>query len=262
MDVDAERPIRQGQSSALRGPGMTKHSLIADALSSEIQTGKYKVGDLLPSEPELSLRFGVSRHTVRTALRSLHEIGLVSSMQGVGTQVQGSKPSSHYSHAFSSAEDLLQYATSTRVRVVDHQQVLVDQDMASQFGCKPGEHWWRIRTVRSEPLSRVVVAYSEIHIPLAFGAVVEEALKSKQPVFALIEQRFQEKILEIQQEISCLSQMPTEVSTLLKLAPQSPGMQITRRYLGKGGRVLEVARTVHPSDRFKYAMRVQLRHGA
>ena len=241
---------------------MTKHAEIADALSSDIQAGKYKVGDLLPSEPELSLRFGVSRHTVRTALRSLHELGLVSSMQGVGTQVQDTRPSSHYSYAFSSAEDLQQYAVSTRVRVIDREQVLVDQGMALQFGCKPGEHWWRIRTVRSEPVGGVVVAYSEIHIPLAFGAIADEVMKSKQPVFTLIERRFQEKILEIQQEITCISQMPPEVSTLLKVPANSPGMQITRRYLGKGGRVLEVARSVHPSERFKYPMRIQLRHGA
>ena len=31
----------------------TKQALIGDALSSEIQGGKYKIGDRLPSEPEL-----------------------------------------------------------------------------------------------------------------------------------------------------------------------------------------------------------------
>ena len=39
--------------------------------------------------------------------------------------------------------------------------------MAAQFGCKPGERWWRICKVRSEPSGRSVVARSEIHIPLA-----------------------------------------------------------------------------------------------
>lgn len=241
---------------------LTKHGLVAQALSSEIQGGKYKVGDRLPSEPELSQRFGVSRHTVRAALRTLNQQGLVSSQQGIGTQVQETKLVSRYSHSFSSAEDLLQYATTTRVQEIDRKELAVDAELAAQFGCKPGEHWWRIRTVRSEPSGRSVVAYSEIHIPLAFGAVLDETAKSRQPIFALIEKRFHETIVEIRQDIAVIAAMTPDESTWLKVPPGSPGMEITRRYLGRSGRLLELARSVHPSDRFKYSMRVQLHHGA
>lgn len=241
---------------------LTKHGLVAQALSSEIQGGKYKVGDRLPSEPELSQRFGVSRHTVRAALRTLNQQGLVSSQQGIGTQVQETRLESRYSHSFSSAEDLLQYATTTRVQEIDREEIAVDAALAAQFGCKPGEHWWRIRTVRSEPSGRSVVAYSEIHIPLAFGAVLDETAKSRQPIFALIEKRFHETIVEIRQDIAVIAAMQPDESTWLKVPPGSPGMEITRRYFGRNGRVLEVARSVHPSDKFKYSMRVQLHHGA
>ena len=241
---------------------MTKHGWIANALSSEIQGGSYSIGDRLPSEPALSQRFGVSRHTVRVALRSLHALGLVSSQQGVGTLVRETRLVSRYSHGFSSAEDLLQYATTTRLRVLDRTEVTVNAEMALQFGCKRGERWWRIRTVRSEPSGHFVVAYSEIHIPLAFGAVIKDILKSRQPIFALIERRFRETIGEIQQDISCIASLTLAESGYLGVAPHSPAMQITRRYFGSGGRVVEVARSVHPSEMFKYSMRVQLRHGA
>lgn len=241
---------------------LTKHGLIAHALSSEICGGKYKIGDRLPSEPQLSERFGVSRHTVRAALRTLNQQGLVSSQQGIGTQVQETRLLSRYTHSFSSAEDLLQYATTTRVRVIDRKEIVVSSDMATQFGCKPGEHWWRVRTVRSEPSGRSVVAYSEIHIPLAFGSVLDETAKSRQPIFALVERRFHETIVEIQQDIAVIASMRADESTYLKVPPGSPGMEITRRYLGRNGRVIEVARTVHPSEVFKYSTRVQLHHGA
>ena len=241
---------------------LTKHGLVAQALSSEIRGGKYRIGDRLPSEPQLSQHFGVSRHTVRAALRTLNQQGLVSSQQGIGTQVQETRLVSRYSHAFSSAEDLLQYATTTRVQVIDRQEIAVNADMAAQFGCKSGEHWWRIRTVRSEPSGRAVVAYSEIHIPLAFGSVLDETQKSRQPIFALIERRFHETIVEIQQDICVLAAMQPEEAKYLKVPPKSPAMEITRRYVGRNGRALEVARSVHPSEVFKYSMRVQLHHGA
>lgn len=204
----------------------------------------------------------MSRHTVRAALRTLNQQGLVSSQQGVGTRVQETKLVSRYSHSFSSAEDLLQYATTTRVQLIDRKEIVVSAETAAQFGCKAGEHWWRIRTVRSEPSGRAVVAYSEIHIPLAFGAVLDETTKNRQPIFALIEKRFHETIVEIQQDIAAITKMQPEEAAHLKLPKGSPGMEITRRYFGRSGRVLEVARSIHPSEVFRYSMRVQLHHGA
>jgi DNA-binding GntR family transcriptional regulator len=247
--------------AAALGAGLTKRGLVAEALSGEITGGRYRIGDLLPSEPQLSQRFGVSRHTVRAALRTLQNLGLVSSQQGVGSMVQDTRLASRYSHSFSSAEDLLQYATTTPVRTIDREEVVVDPARAAQFGCKAGEHWWRVRTVRMNPTGKAVVAYSEIHIPLAFGAVLNASNKGRQPIFALIEKRFKETIVEIQQDITCLARLTAEECVHLKVRVRSPGMEITRRYIGRNGRVLEVARSVHPSEIFKYSMRVQLRHG-
>ncbi|MFT3800895.1 MAG: GntR family transcriptional regulator [Burkholderiaceae bacterium] len=248
-------------SPAARSAPTTKQRLIADALSSDIQRGKYKIGDKLPSEPELSQRFGVSRHTVRAALRSLHAMGLVYSQQGIGTMVQDTQSRSRYSHAFSSAEDLLQYAATTRVRVIDTTEVVVDQTQAPLFGCKPGEHWWRVRTVRSDPASRSIVAYSEIYIPLVFGGVLKEAATGAQPVFALIAERFGQTITEIRQRISCVAHLPADAVDYLKARPGSPGLEIVRTYVAEGGRTLEVARSLHPSDVFSYSMRMQLQVG-
>lgn len=261
MPRTTSKTVRTASAGALAA-GLPKHGLVAEALSSEIVGGKYRIGDLLPSEPQLSQRFGVSRHTVRAALQTLQRLGLVSSHQGVGTQVQETQLVSRYSHSFNSAEDLLQYATTTPVRQLERAEVEIDAEKAAQFGCKPGEHWWRVRTVRMAPSGRTVVAYSEIHVPLAFGAVLNEAAKSRQPIFALIESRFKETIVEIQQDITCLPRVSALEAANLQIPKNSPAMEITRRYIGLHGRVLEVARSVHPSEVFKYSMRVQLRHGS
>ena len=242
-------------------PPRSKHALIAEALSSDIQGGKYKVGDLLPSEAELGAAFGVSRHTVRVALRTLNSLGLVISQQGVGTQVHKDQLASRYCHAFNSASDLLQYATSTKPRLIDTLQIVVDPEQSEYLGCKPGEHWWRIRTLRFAASGGAPVAYSEIHIPLAFGAVLADISKSKQPIFALIEERFHESIVEIRQDI-CAITMSNDETGHLKMPRKAPGLEITRRYIGKSGRVLEAARSVHPSRSFKYSMDVQLNHGS
>lgn len=241
-------------------PRRSKHALIAEALSSEIQRGMYKVGDLLPSETELSAAFGVSRHTVRTALRALHELGLTVSHQGVGTTVNKDQVRSRYNYSFNSASDLLQYATQTRFHVIDTQQLAVDAELANYLGCKPNERWWRVRTVRTQRNGGAPIAYSEIFIPLAFGAVVPDVATSKLPIFALIEKRFNERVDEVQQDIAAIPVSPEEARHLGE-KPNSPGLEITRRYFGRGMRMFEVARSVHPMSSFKYSMRVKLEHG-
>ncbi|MDO6723753.1 phosphonate metabolism transcriptional regulator PhnF [Celeribacter halophilus] len=61
---------------------------IAETLSEEIAKGHYRPGDKLPTEAELSARFGVNRHTVRHALSDLTERGITRSRRGAGVFVQ------------------------------------------------------------------------------------------------------------------------------------------------------------------------------
>ncbi|WP_216671337.1 phosphonate metabolism transcriptional regulator PhnF [Mangrovicoccus sp. HB161399] len=60
---------------------------IARALRREIAEGGYAPGDRLPTEAQLSARFGVNRHTVRHALSALVEEGLVLTRRGSGAFV-------------------------------------------------------------------------------------------------------------------------------------------------------------------------------
>ena len=61
--------------------------VIHDTLTGEIAAGLYQPGDRLPSEADLSARFGVNRHTVRHALAALAEAGTVRSRRGAGVYV-------------------------------------------------------------------------------------------------------------------------------------------------------------------------------
>lgn len=49
---------------------------------------KLKPGDMLPPERELVRRFGVSRSSIRDAIRSLEAVGLLEPRQGIGTVVR------------------------------------------------------------------------------------------------------------------------------------------------------------------------------
>ena len=77
MDTELYRSVNDGSRTqrAVR--------LLTDLITS----GKLASGDFLPSEPALSKQLGISRPTVRLALRTLETRGLVVTRHGVGVQV-------------------------------------------------------------------------------------------------------------------------------------------------------------------------------
>lgn len=66
---------------------LSKPQLLRNALLGSLQDGSLKVGDRLPSEPELIVKYGVSRATVREAIISLEQEGWLRRLQGKGTFV-------------------------------------------------------------------------------------------------------------------------------------------------------------------------------
>ena len=66
---------------------LPKYRQVFTALKREIQSGRWKPGDRLPSEAELVRTFGASRITVGRAVRDLQAAGLVERRAGSGTYV-------------------------------------------------------------------------------------------------------------------------------------------------------------------------------
>lgn len=64
---------------------------IADAIRLDIVGGKLASGDRLPTEALLAERFSANRHTVRRALATLAEEGVVAAEQGRGTFVRSAR---------------------------------------------------------------------------------------------------------------------------------------------------------------------------
>jgi GntR family transcriptional regulator len=65
---------------------------LADELRSEIRSGKRARGSKLPTESEFQAEYGVSRTTVRGALRLLETEGLVVTRKGFGSYVRERPP--------------------------------------------------------------------------------------------------------------------------------------------------------------------------
>ncbi len=77
-------------AGGIRPAGRARGGLVkqvGDTLRREIGSGRFEVGDKLPSQAELSVRLGVSRTVVREAIASLQADGLLKARQGAGVFV-------------------------------------------------------------------------------------------------------------------------------------------------------------------------------
>jgi len=97
----AVTPEPAAREPVLRQSGVALWRQIAHALRGEIGAGHPAPGGRLPTEAQLSNRFGVNRHTVRRALEELSRAGLVRVEQGRGSFVP---------------EDVIDYTVGARTR--------------------------------------------------------------------------------------------------------------------------------------------------
>ncbi|MEU8972619.1 GntR family transcriptional regulator [Streptomyces monashensis] len=68
-----------------RAPAM--YLQVAQRMATDITNGRYKPGDLLPSEAEMVTMYGIGKSTARAAVAELRGMGLVESLQGKGSRV-------------------------------------------------------------------------------------------------------------------------------------------------------------------------------
>jgi DNA-binding GntR family transcriptional regulator len=175
---------------------------IVQELQSEIVLGRYPVGTLLPSEAELTQRFSVSRHTIRSAVRALADAGLVKSHQGLGTLVQRPGDAGGYVHRIDTISDLFPHDAETRQDPVDGTLVPLPQRVRECFPHVPDEGLWlritgdRRKLGTAEPFNEL-----EVYVAARFAGVGRLVGGSSGSIYAMLEAIYGETISEVEQVI-------------------------------------------------------------
>lgn len=226
---------------------------IARALKGDIVSGVCPVGSLLPTEDDLSDRFSVSRYTVREALRTLRDEGLVSSRQGAGTTVVPPRPSHSYVHHVASINDLLTFAVGLRFAIDSIGMVAVDRKLASRTGIQYGQEWLAVKGFRYAEGLEYPVCWTEYYINREFAAVGRLLQRHSGPIFPLIEDLFGQAIAEVHQEIFA-SQVAPALASGLKVDPGTSVLEVRRAYKMTNGKTAQVTVNIHPASRFHHSM--------
>jgi DNA-binding GntR family transcriptional regulator len=229
---------------------------VARTLQDRIASGDYPVGSLLPTEHMLADQFSVSRQTVRQAIGHLRGMRLLSARKGVGTRVESRRAERGYHQALQSLPDLFQFASDALFRVTSTALVSVAGREADELGCRPGRSWLRLDGLREVPGVRGPLCRTIVMIDARYAAVAPTPRIHSRAIFAQIEDQFGVPIQEVHQDIEA-TLLDAAQAELLQSAPGSAALNITRRYFGPGHKLIELSRSLHPSDRFRYSMTVR-----
>lgn len=125
---------------------------LENVMREKITSGVFEAGERIPTEIDLIEQFGVSRITVRQALQSLTDDGLIERHQGRGTFVTGHKSKkrrfSGVIHLTGSLDELIEMGMETPVKVLEMNRVDADPHEAELLQLKTGTPIYRLKRLR------------------------------------------------------------------------------------------------------------------
>ncbi len=232
-----------------------RYLTLRETLARELAAGRWPVGARFPTEEELRRRFGVSRHTVREALRGLEEAGLIARQAGSGTVVLAGRPPA-FVQSVDTLAHLLDYAQESVLEAPQVSMVTAGPPLAEQLGCAAGTRWLRAAGLRRLVRQAVPLCWTEVFVAEAYAAV-RDALPQANPIFAVVERRFGLRVAEVEQRMSAVA-LPEALATPLASAPSAPALLLRRRYFAEGQSApFEVSLSLLPGDRFAHVSRLR-----
>ncbi|MEX2147456.1 MAG: GntR family transcriptional regulator [Candidatus Rokuibacteriota bacterium] len=232
-----------------RGGPVPLYYQLLQILRARIGGGEYVRGAPLPTDEALMKEFGVSRHTVRSALHQLVAEGLVERFPGRGSFIVegGARPSPW---SIEAVEDLIETSFVDTYTVFETRLVeaRVDGRAAVALGAAPTERLFRVRSVRSATAGPY--AYSNVFFPADIGAKLPRHLFSERPLILLVEEYCSLPAFRTRQ-VALAAAADREAARRLHVAIGAPLLVLERTYYSRDGRPIEHTRNVYRPDRYE-----------
>jgi GntR family transcriptional regulator len=222
-------------------------------LADRIDNGDWQPGDMLPTEEQLQEQYGLSRTTVRQALRELEYEEKISRFPGRGTFVTKPKISHSPDPEFDFTAFLTQQGMRPSWRVLSLEWIPCTMQLARRLSIDVGSLVYQLRRLRlanDEP-----IGYHTTHVIPALGENINKKwleqgdsldyLRKSGQLGESYANRIIEAILATE-----------ETARLLEVGTDSPILLIRRRVFDTEGTPVEDMRALYRGDRFQYRIRL------
>jgi GntR family transcriptional regulator len=237
--------------------GKPRYRELADELRTEIVRGAYHA-DTFPTESDLCKRYGVSRFTVREALRALQSEGLIARKRGSGTIIQPAVARGGALHQpLSNVGEIQQYARDTQAQFEHLGEAPLPKAIAEQVGLVAGGRWTRFKGLRTSGGSSQPIATTDAYVHESLSEAAKQVAPGEETIFKQLERLAGIRIAVVTQDIQAVA-ANSEVAKRLGVPKRSPCLLIVRCYKDASGNILEISANHHPGERFAYAMHIEV----
>lgn len=225
---------------------------IRDSLRRQILDGNYEVHERLPSENEMMNTYGVSRITIRQALRDLHNEGLVFSAQGKGTFVSKPKAVQNVQRLEGFGEAMAAQGYEASARVLSIQQMKAPKAVVAALDLETGEEVVEVKRVRY--LNRSPVCIDNSYFPMDIGKQMF-GLDLSGDIFPMLENLFGISLGGADIGLDAVL-ADAETQQHLNLKTGEAILRVERLTHNQDGRPIDFEYLCYRGDSFKYQFRI------
>jgi DNA-binding GntR family transcriptional regulator len=241
-------------SSALAGVRLDHTSPVplyhqaARVLEEAIEDGRLPRGSRLESELDLAEQLGISRPTMRAAIKQLVDKGLLIRRRGIGTTV-APRPVRRAVALTSLYDDLKREGREPRTRVLALEEVLCPPDVAEHLGLEPTApvlRFERLRIAGSDPIALMHNVVPAGLLELGRGDLERTGLYDV----------FRENGITphvATQQVGA-RKAGAEEAELLEIEPGDPVLTMNRVAYDTGGRPIEYGSHRYPAESYWFEM--------
>lgn len=211
---------------------------------------EYRPGDLLPSERELSERYGLSRTTVRLALSELEQLGLVVRKHGRGTFVMDrSSNLTNLMQTYSFTDQMREMGREPETTILEFCEIEADKNLAENLRVRIGDKLFKVKRLRSADGMPMMV--ERTYLPVRKFMSLKRPMLERASLYHVIEFDFHEKIRVAEEEFFASIARPADAH-LLEIGEGAPVLDLVRTTYDTGNEIIEYTLSVARADQFKY----------
>lgn len=241
--------------SVLDDPTSPKHEQLRGHLLEFIAS--LELGARLPAERELSVRFGISRDTLRRTLDDLEEDGYIERRRGAGTFVSKARITKRF-HLVSFTEDMRERGLAPSSRVLSSRKMPAGPAAGAKLKISPAEEVLSIRRLRLADDEPMAIEDLVVPVDLVPGLSAEEL--ENESFYTVLATRYGYVATQGSQTIESTVLDP-EQAELLNVAEFSPALLVMRTTATPEGRPLEYATSLYRGDRYRFEVDLTARRG-
>lgn len=227
---------------------LPRHEEIRIELENKMRSDSYKTGSKLPPEIELSAEYNVSRSTIRQALRSLEQRGLINRKSGHGTTVMP-MINTEIQKLSSFSEDMLSRGYVPSSKLLDIQLIDAPEYVQEAFKIKNKKVWYlkRLRFADDKVIA-LQLLYIPPYLPIQLNDLVE--LKS---YYELLESKLN---IKVHSATETLSARRAENEEIELLQTEDTVIEFDRITYSNNAECVEYIRGIYLASQYKYQFKL------